>query len=118
MSTDLQQLARLIQLSGAPSAATFEILDKGSPGLGPSDWALVALLTVDEKTAEGLSKSATVAGPVLAPLLRPWLPSAVSEALRNDPVLREAVAFTRSPLSNGYAVVLPGNQVFLYLYTS
>ena len=131
--TDLTALARLIAWPETPRAAQWEVVQPAagaSSGLGPQDWALVAVLDLPPGGRQRLLAKATPtsgdSATLTAALVRPWFPPALRSRLQplaqggyslGAPPL-SAEAFFSSPLNQGF--VLPwgeGEQVLLVLYT-
>lgn len=123
VKTDLQELARLIQLPAGTSAASWEIIQESSGGgLGPNDWSVLAILHLPQEALNGLlaQSTAQTADPgQLAALQRPWLAAADKQHLQgNISQVYPATAFFKSPLQQGFFLPLPGSgQILLYLYT-
>ncbi len=133
MSTDLTALARLIPWPEAPQAALWEVVRPAAgqdSGLGPEDWALVAVLDLPPGGRQRLLAQAMPTGGEAATLtlalVRPWFPPALRNRLQ--PLAtggyslgappRSAERFFSSPLNQGF--VLPfgdAEQVLLVLYT-
>lgn len=109
-SADAAALAKLIQLPYRPRQVLFETTAHGSPGLGPTDWSLVALLELEPQDAAALVASSTVA-PSAPPPPRPaWLPPGI-EVQRSRSLSPDA--FRRAPLLQGNLYYLQDSQRFL-----
>lgn len=121
-------LSKLISLPITPKAAVWQVIEPSHrrQEMGPSDWALLAVMTFDADGIAHLTQSVPVAPGTsivshhFQDLLDPEMRDMVSQALPN-PALgswRSGDVFFRSPLSHGYFVVVPDtNQVVLCLFT-
>lgn len=128
-SSDLETLSTLINQPTAPKAALWQVLDPalGKPGLGPTDWSLLAVMTFDASQLNDLASRAQPVAPNsdvvtgrFQALLDPAMRALLSRALANTATTqwRSGEEFFREPLSHGYFVVVPEtNQVVLCLFT-
>lgn len=91
---------------------------RGTPGLGPTDWELLAVLEYSETEAQALL--ATLKPTDLAPPTLDdggWLPAATRKSLASARAY-DASAFYRPPLQHGTLLHVPGTNTFvLSLFT-
>ena len=134
VQTDVAKLGEMINLPFVPQSALWQVGQKGqdSSGLGPGDWDLTAVLTLDADSQAALRQEVDQLqplGPVIVELafVRDWFPSDVSAAFvpaQGGDFLQlavprfEASRFARSPLANGYFFLTSEGTVFLYLFTT
>ena len=132
VSADLNALSRLISLQDNQVLAarweTFNI--GGGGGLGPGDWGVRAVLTLEPSSLERLLAQAAPASPQFLNLgsdAPPWLIEELDGHLESDAgsglVVKTAPLdpepFVRAPLLNGVMGRLgDSNRLFLYLFTS
>jgi len=134
-STDLQKLERLVTLNPAPSDVFWQVIEKGSRKgqLGPSDWAIVAILQYDESTMKKLQATVREIDPLPdifleKDFIQVWFQEPVKNCFVQDsnsdyyiitvPAYPPEL-FAKSPLLHGYFFIVPReNLVFLYLHTA
>jgi hypothetical protein len=128
--TDLATLTKFIVLDPKPQSVEWSVLEgeKGS-GLGPTDSALVALLSYPASDYPNVEKSLTESGSASGGLMRKapkWLPQSVTQSAKNavgegfDFGTRALSAnpFASPPFSEGFAVAYPSERkVLVYLVT-
>jgi hypothetical protein len=128
--TDLKTLAKFILLDPKPQSAEWSVLEgEAGSGLGPTDSALVALLSYTASDYASVEKSLTASGNADGGLMRKapkWLPLSVTQSAMNavgegfDFGTRAASAkpFASPPFSEGFAVTYPSERkVLVYLIT-
>lgn len=111
--TDLETLEKTVTLPRRPQAAQWRKSLRGTVGLGPTDWQLLAVLEYSPDDAQALLAS-------LKPVKRAsvkvddggWLPEATREALKGAPAY-DASDFLRPPLQAGNVFHLPGSNTFV-----
>jgi hypothetical protein len=126
---DIETLAKFILLDPKPQSAEWSVLEgeKGS-GLGPTDSAIVALLTYSAADFETVQKAIAAGGKAGGGLMRSapkWLPPyASANAASSDGGFdfetraRPAQAFASPPYSTGFAVIYQAqSSVLVYLIT-
>lgn len=107
--TDLARLEKMVQLSTKPTAVSYRRRVMGTPGLGPTDWSVVVLLTY----ASPADATAALAGARVVPS-RPqlddetWIPEAIRAAIPGQAKAYRAEAFFKSPLNAGSAFHVEG----------
>jgi hypothetical protein len=127
--TDLATLAKFILLDPKPQSAQWSVQEgeKGS-GLGPTDSAIVALLTYSAADFEMVQKAIAAGGEAGGGLMRSapkWLPPyASANAASSDGGFdfetraRAAQPFASAPYSMGFTVTYPSqSSVLVYLIT-
>jgi hypothetical protein len=117
--TDLETLERAVSLPRRPRAAQWRKALRGTVGLGPTDWQLVAVLEYSPEDSAALL--ATLTSTRLTSSIGDddgWLPAATRVALKDAPAF-EATPFFKSPLLQGTLFHLPGTTTFvLVLFTT
>jgi hypothetical protein len=130
MHEDIEGLARLVTLPPSVQSARWQVLQIGdATGLGPTDWALAAVVELpSEIRRELIAKAAPIAMDrdfprsfVLSwfpPELRAlWMPSE-AELLRLGAQPMDATALFKPPLQSGFFLPFgDAGFVFVYLYT-
>lgn len=128
--TDLATLEKFIKLDPKPQSSEWSVLEgeKGS-GLGPTDSALIALLTYLATDYDSIEKAITAGGEADGGLMRKapkWLPTLVTQSAMNavgegfdfGSRAMSASAFASPPFSEGFAVTYPSERkVLVYLIT-
>jgi hypothetical protein len=128
--TNIAMLEKFIPLDPKPDAVEWSVLegDKGS-GLGPTDSAIVALLSYTAADYPSVEKALTEEGAAGGGLMRTapnWLPQMVTQSAMNtagegfDFGTRaiSAKPFASPPFSEGFAVLYPSDRkVLVYLIT-
>lgn len=129
VKTNPTELARLIKLPFPAKAVQWQVIQasSGNSGLGPQDWALVAVLDFSsQERGQLLKQPVRIDTSFPSTFVLPWFPAALRALwqTQSDGTMKltatalDASAFYNSPLQNGY--LLPfgdGGQVMLYLYT-
>lgn len=125
MNTDIEQLQRLISLQKTPSKAMWSIKEfGGDDGLGPNDWALVAIVEFEHDITKTLAKK-TLKEDIKLPNMN-WYPESFIKYLEKTDSGEyktslnkfHAESFFSSPLLNGYFIpIQETNSLFIYLYT-
>jgi len=129
--TDIDQLAKFINLPSQPVAVSWSTADIGlanerSPG--PDDWGLVALLEFEK---DDLLKMINASAPsnnhqIPKEMLVPWLIALEKkhfDKTSDDQFLQftgktySAEVFAKSPLINGSAFIIGDTKVLVYMYT-
>ncbi|AGC49037.1 hypothetical protein MYSTI_07765 [Myxococcus stipitatus DSM 14675] len=116
--TDLASLEQAVTLPRRPVAVQWRKAIRGSVGLGPTDWELLAVLEYSEADTQALLSTLTpteLAPPTLED--GGWLPAATRKSLEQARAY-DASAFYRPPLQNGTVLHVPGTRTFvLSLFT-
>jgi hypothetical protein len=128
--TNIAMLEKFIPLSPKPDAVEWSVLEgETGSGLGPTDSALVALLSYKDSDFPGVEKALTQGGAVNGGLMRKapkWLPQpvtqsamkAVGEGFDFGTRAMSAKSFASPPFSEGFAVTYPSERkVLVYLIT-
>ncbi len=128
--TNIAMLEKFIKLNPKPDAAEWSVLEgETGSGLGPTDSALVALLTYSASDYPSAEKSLTESGSAQGGLMRKapkWLPRSATQSAMNavgegfDFGTRAVSAekFASPPFNQGFAVIYPGERkVLVYLIT-
>jgi hypothetical protein len=128
--TNIAMLEKFIPLSPKPDAVEWSVLEgETGSGLGPTDSALVALLSYKDSDFPGVEKALTQGGAVNGGLMRKapkWLPQpvtqsamkAVGEGFDFGTRAVSAKPFASPPFSEGFAVTYPSERkVLVYLIT-
>jgi hypothetical protein len=132
MKHDLATLSKFIQEPVKISAASWGTAQLGrSGGLGPSDWALEAVLKISREDLQFLISSSNTLPAGENPSLdrrfvSNWFPEELRSRLVGDDKTYfrfnvpgyKADLFAKSPLLNGYFVPISEEQIFLFLHTS
>jgi hypothetical protein len=134
VETDIVKLSEFISLPYSPESVKWRMIEKGEDhiGIGPDDWALVAVLNYDETTIQDLHTDITELEPldkvyVDADFIEDWFPLEVHEVfipeegtdfLTLSLPRYPATQFTKPPLVNGYLFLTESGFVFLYLFTT
>lgn len=128
-SSDLETLSKLIKLPAVPKAVLWQVLDSSrvKPGIGPSDWSLMAVMTFEASQwtdlasrAQPIAPNTDIVTPRFQALLDSDMRTLLLHTLTNPSTAqwRSGELFFRQPLSHGYFVVVPEtNQVVLCLFT-
>lgn len=128
VSTDVDELARLVNLPHKPVSATWQRRASGADAgasrvPGPTDWSLTALLEFSEEDAARVVAVATARRPAATREVKAqdWFPEAVKKHVTGDALKGEAYDagdFYKSPLVNGTLLRIGGTNYFvLGLYT-
>jgi hypothetical protein len=128
--TNIAMLEKFIPLDPKPDAAEWSVLEgEAGSGLGPTDSALVALLTYAAADYPNVEKALADGGGVSGGLMRKapkWLPlqvtqsamKAVGEGFDFGTRALSAKPFASPPFSEGFAVTyLSERKVLVYLVT-
>lgn len=132
--TDIAGLDELITLPAPPVEVRWQIAPKGVSGsaIGPTDYDLVAVLTFDAATLQGLQSQWTEQDSppellIAKEFMQPWFAPVLEPLVTVDPAfpafLRltgtryEPMPFAKNSLRDGY-VLVRDNQVFIYLFTT
>lgn len=128
--TNIAMLEKFIPLDPKPNAAEWSVLEgEAGSGLGPTDSALVALLSYTAPDYASVEKALADGGGVIGGLMRKapkWLPLQVTQSAMNavgegfDFGTRAVSAkpFASPPFSEGFVVTYPGERkVLVYLIT-
>jgi hypothetical protein len=128
VSTDVDELAKLVRLPYRPSAAQWQtaLLGEASDVPGPTDWTLTAVLTFAEEDAEKLVAAAAKRRRPTAIGTEPleWFPAELQEQLvpvpgPTSPLSRvrgetyDAVDIAKPPLGSGFLVRIGRSPRFL-----
>jgi hypothetical protein len=132
--TDVAKLKQFITLPEEPISVLWEVVQKGdkSIGLGPNDWALIAVLNYEDTTLQQIRSDVTGLKPLGELMIQPnfirdWFPLSIRESFigaENSDYLSlfvpryPALRFTKTPLTNGYFFITEDGAVFLYLFTT
>jgi hypothetical protein len=128
--TNIAMLEKFIPLDPKPDSAEWSVLEgETGSGLGPTDSALVALVSYKSedfsKVEKALSEGGTAAGGLMR-IAPKWLPLQVTQSAMNavgegyDFGTRalSAKPFASPPFSDGFAVTYPSERkVLVYLIT-
>lgn len=134
VSTDIQKLAKLINLPNKPVKVMWQTKQIGMPSMapGPDDYALVAVITFEKQTVENLIKKTPNNQKINEVKIRKkfvsnWFPQALKDSLKPsdtadyveiNQTAYEAHAFSKSSFSDGYFFRIgKTSDVFLYLQT-
>ncbi|WP_338873237.1 hypothetical protein [Myxococcus stipitatus] len=116
--TDLASLEQVVTLPRRPVSVQWRKALRGTVGLGPTDWEVLAVLEYSEADTQALL--ATLTPSELAPPSLEdggWLPAATRKSLEQARAY-DASAFYRPPLQNGTVLHVPGTRTFvLSLFT-
>jgi hypothetical protein len=128
--TDLATLAKFIVLDPKPQSAEWSVLEgETGSGLGPTDSAIIALLTYSASDYQAVETFVTTSGGASGGLMRKgpkWLPqsvtqsamSAVGEGFDFGTRAMSAKPFASPPFSEGFAITYPSERrVLVYLIT-
>jgi|GEM_PF-6426266 len=116
--TDLASLEQVVNLPRRPVSVQWRKAIRGAPGIGPTDWEVLAVLEYSEEETQALLAT-------LKPTDRPpptlddggWLPAATRKSLLGARAY-DASAFYRPPLQHGTVLHVPGTNTFvLSLFT-
>ena len=123
VSHDARLLGRMLSLPAVPLAVVFEEVPLGTPGgLGPTDYALVAVLRFDPGVVRGLAASGAFADASSTELVtvptRPWFPADLQAKLRPLDAARAVVPgralapepFLRPRYSSGSVTAVDGTD--------
>ncbi len=112
--TDLDQLARLVDLPRRPLSARWGTRPLGAQGgFGPSDWELVAVLRFAPEDVAALLDACPPAGGAADPAPA-WLPGGLAPPSGET---RDAAALARPPLAGG-VLLRAGDAWVLRLHTT
>lgn len=129
--TDIAALERLISLPVQPVTVKWslgKVVAGQSTAIGPDDWGVVALISLNEEDLNVLSQTpspATATG-LPAYLIQPWLTDIVQAKFKPDSTGQfyipqtaslKAEQFYKSPLLSGAAFAISNNEILVYLQT-
>jgi hypothetical protein len=132
IETDISKLSTFISLPHSPASSRWRVIEKGTAGLGPDDWALMAILQYDETTAQILRTDLADLEPlenvyVDVDFIEDWfrleirevfIPEKGTDFLTLSLPRYPATQFAKPPLVNGYFFLTECGFVFLYLFTT
>ncbi len=114
--TDVETISKLLSLRAPPQKARWRKSLMGEPGLGPTDWKLIAVLEYSAADAPGVvaSLKKLPAGTKLSlePAEDAWLDPAVRAAMGAG-TLYDAAPLGRPPLASGSIVRLKDGTTFV-----
>jgi hypothetical protein len=116
VSSDVSTLSRLVKLPVAPRSVRWQVLEPGNSGTGPGpgDWALVAVMELDDGQGSQLASASTARAAAprlldqrLEPMIEAELARQISGVLEGPraPVWRNGEPFFRQPLLSGFFVL-------------
>lgn len=133
ISNDIEKLREYINLPDQPTRVLWKVEDitMSSTLPGPTDWALIAILTFDNQTVDNIIESSTISQQNRRPEIPEKYVELFPENLKNKLNSSETPGFfvtnqpgyapdifTKSPLRHGYFVRLgKTSSLFLYLFT-
>lgn len=127
MKSDLETLARMIELPRRPATVAWEARKLGGKGLlGPDDWELLAVLTFSAADMAAIAAMLSPKGGTYEADFPDWVVSALgdrvergSQRARVIGEVYDAAPFARAPLLQGWAMPLAdGCSVFVALSTT
>lgn len=133
ISNDIEKLREYINLPNQPTRVLWKVEDITMPSTlpGPTDWALIAILTFDHQTVDNIIESSTISQQNRRPEIPEKYVELFPEELKNKLKPSENTGFfvtnqpgyapdifAKSPLRHGYFVRLgKTSSLFLYLFT-
>lgn len=133
ISNDIEKVREYINLPNQPTRILWKVEDITMPSTlpGPTDWALIAILTFDHQTVDNIIESSTISQQNRRPEIPEKYVELFPEELKNKLKPSENTGFfvtnqpgyapdifAKSPLRHGYFVRLgKTSSLFLYLFT-
>ena len=128
VSTDVNELSEFINLPAKPLSVKWAYRRSGDGLLGPSDYAITAVIKLNEADFKGLRTKYKLGAAHYAnrtkDFVKDWFPPSVKNCIKDNGSLVSVVVwenpkeFEKSPLVNGYCFFTNNNEVFVCMFTT
>lgn len=128
VSTDVNELREFINLPAKPLSVKWTQWSSGAGLLGPSDYAITAVIKLNEADFKALKKKYKLETAHYEDsnkdLVKDWFPQSVKNCVKDNGSFVSVVVwetpkeFEKSPLVNGYCFFTNNNEVFVYMFTT